>query len=470
MPAPALILQTTYAELLERCAAAAFSETFPTAGVFIKKTVRGHDYWYFQLPSAQGRSQRYVGSQTPELLERIARHREARDDERERRALVSTLVRSFGMSRPIPDLANIVAALAKAGVFRLRGVLVGTVAYQTYSAMLGVKLPMQAIRTGDVDIAQFRNVSVAVDDETPPMLEILKEVEPTFRPVPNLHAGRVVSYQAKGGLRVDFLTPNEGSDTDVPEQLPAFQTDAQPLRFLDYLIHDPEPAVMLHEAGIYVSVPAPQRYAIHKLIISRRRSTGVPKRDKDIRQAQALLDVLAKTRPLDLKAAWVEAVNRGKVWRDLAAEGLGQIGAGTRDTILRAVHGLRNIVPGLDLSFRAPEPRYAFDRDVVGFEGHAAGEIVRCEITGEALDDHFGAHGGEGAARVAAFLANRSAVEKLVRVKYLEWPVEEPSHVLIGSAEVQQLAKGLRPRVSGSTPLVRELWPPTSPTFDDGDA
>jgi hypothetical protein len=35
-----------------------------------------------------------------------------------------------------------------------------------------------------------------------------------------------------------------------PQALPALQTDAQPLRFLDYLIHEPEPAVLLHNAGI----------------------------------------------------------------------------------------------------------------------------------------------------------------------------------------------------------------------------
>ena len=68
-----------------------------------------------------------MGADTPELLERIAHHREARNDERERRALVSTLVRSFNLPRPIPETGDTIAALAKAGVFRLRGILVGTV-------------------------------------------------------------------------------------------------------------------------------------------------------------------------------------------------------------------------------------------------------------------------------------------------------------------------------------------------------
>src|SRR5215471_10505050 len=124
MAAPSLVIQTTYAELLDRSAAAAFSEAFPEAGVFTPKTIRGRRYWYFQAPAGKGRTQKYVGPETPELLERIKSHKRARDDERERRALVSTLIR-FGLPRPIPEIGNIVSALARAGVFRLRGVLVG---------------------------------------------------------------------------------------------------------------------------------------------------------------------------------------------------------------------------------------------------------------------------------------------------------------------------------------------------------
>src|SRR5205809_4845086 len=42
-------LQTTYAELLERCSSAAFGESFPANGAFIQKTINGRRYWYFQL-------------------------------------------------------------------------------------------------------------------------------------------------------------------------------------------------------------------------------------------------------------------------------------------------------------------------------------------------------------------------------------------------------------------------------------
>ncbi len=322
MAAPSLILQTTYAELLERCAANAFADAFPESGVFTSKVKQRRRYWYFQLPSAEGRTQRYVGPETPELLDRISRHREAREDERERRALVSALVRSFGLPRPISEIGRIIEALAKAGIFRLRGVLVGTAAYQTYSAMLGAKLPSAHLQTGDVDRAQFGNVSVAMDDRTPAVIDVLKQVDGTFRPIPHLSdRKRTASYAARGGWRVDFLTPNEGRETDT-------------LRFLDFLISAPQAAVVLHGPGVYAVVPAPERYAVHKLIVSRRRHEGAAKRDKDVHQAAALIEILAQKRAHELKSAWQEASGRGRKWKQLLAEGASQLPSPSRDIVL----------------------------------------------------------------------------------------------------------------------------------------
>ncbi len=440
MPAPALLMQTTYAELLERCSATAFNEEFPEDGAFVSKTIRGRRYWYFQTPGAEGRPQKYVGPETSELLARIEHHRAARSDERERRALVSTLTRSFGLPRPIAPIGDTVAALARAGVFRLRGVLVGTVAYQTYPAMLGVKLPRTGLQTNDVDIAQFLNVSVAVGDRTPPMLDTLQAVDRSFREVPHLSRGhRVTAYVARGGLRVDFLTPNEGRETDTPRHLPALQTDAQPLRFLDFLIHDPQPAVLLHEAGVYVQVPGPERYAVHKLILAGRRASGAAKREKDLLQAEALLEVLAERRPKALQLAWQEASQRGPTWRRLLAEGVGELAPRSRDLTLQSAGITREALPGLDLTFKNPPARYDTGRDLVLFAGEALGAPVECAISREALEDHFGADNLDERGRVETFLKNRSRIEALARAKYLSWPVEEPQTVLIRTTEVDKL-------------------------------
>jgi hypothetical protein len=442
MPAPHLVVQTTYAELLERCAVAAFSEAFPEDGTFVVKTVKGRRYWYFQVRAGEAREQRYVGPETPELLRQIADHRQARDDERERRALVSTLVRSFGFPRPDHKIGEILTALAKAGTFRLRSVLVGTVAYQAYSAMLGVRPPISSLQTGDIDIAQFKNVSVAIEDQTPSVLDVLKTVDETFRPVPHISDGRrVTSYVAKGGVRVDFLTPNKGPETDQPQALPALQTDAQPLRFLDYLIYQPVPAVILHNAGVYVNVPAPERYAIHKFIVSRRRPRHLAKRDKDLQQAEALLDVLAHKQPHELKLAWEEAYNRGQTWRQLLLEAISQVAPKTRDLLLKVIGGRRAMIPGLELTFNNPPAHYDLKRDIVTFAGEAFGSPVACAISREALDDHFGASASGSAGRVQKFLDNRSTIEQIARTKFLSWQIEDLDTVLIKTTDVPQLLK-----------------------------
>lgn len=437
-----LALQTAYADLVDRCASAAFDEAFPEDGVFTPKTIRGRRYWYFQISVDGKRRQRYVGPETPELLERISHHKKARHDQRDRQALVSTLVRSARLPRPLPEVGEILAALAKAGVFRLRGVLVGTIAYQTYPAMFGTRLPAATIQTGDVDVAQFSEVSVAVNDSTPSILEILREVDKSFRPIPHMHdMRRAATYEAASGLRVDFLTPNKGPDTDAPKRLPALGTDAQPLRFLDFLIYEPQPAVVLHGTGIYVLVPAPERYAVHKLIIARRRLEGSAKRDKDIRQAEVLLAVLARKRAQELKAAWAEAYGRGRTWQFLLGEGLGLIDPEIRDQTLKTVGAPRSIVAGLELEFAAPAARYDLDRDVVEFLGQAGGAAVRCAISREALEDHFGADGVDQEGRLRKFRDHRSEIEHMLQSKYLSWPVEEIGAVLIKTNDVPRLKK-----------------------------
>jgi hypothetical protein len=249
----------------------------------------------------------------------------------------------------------------------------------------------------------------------------------------------VTSYAARGGLRVDFLTPNEGAATGQPQALPALQTDAQPLRFLDFLIHEPEPAVILHDAGIYVQVPTPQRYAIHKLIVSRQRPQGAAKGDKDLQQAEALLEVLAERRPYELKLAWHEASERGRTWRQSLAEGIGKLGASVRDSTLKVVDVRRSMIPGLDLTFNNPPARYDFRRDIVTFVGGALGSAVACAVSRETLDDHFGADGLGQDGRLEQFLKNRSKIELMARIKYLSWPVEEPRTVLIRTIDVPKL-------------------------------
>lgn len=439
MHAP-IIVQTTYAELLERCEASSFTEAFAEPGTFSSKTIKDRRYWYFQHSTTHGRRQRYVGPEGPELLERIKHHRERRDDEKERRALVSALTRSFGLPAPMASIGDLVAALAQAGVFRLRSVLVGTVAYQSYAAILGAKLPNALLQTSDVDVAQFTSISVSVGDQTAPMLDILRGVDETFREIPAIERRRhTKSYMAKGGLRVDFVTPNEGKSTDRPQNLSALQTDAQPLRYLDFLIHDPISAVMLHKSGILVLVPAPERFAVHKLILALERSPAVTKRDKDVLQAQALILMLLEKRSGELRLAWEEAYGRGSKWRKLLLGGMTYLSSEARDLLLRELQRPREILPGMNLTFPDASPRYVASREIVSFVGEALGRPVGCSVSREALDDHFGSDGLDIEGRLASFHRNRSKIERMIKAKYLSWPVEEPESVLLTTTDAERL-------------------------------
>lgn len=449
-----LVTQTAYAELVDRCTTVAFQTEFPPSGSFVRVTVKGRDYWYFQQgarDASGSQPRKYVGRDTPEIRTRIAEHKQAKDDYRERRHLIAILRRA-GFQSPLHQTGAILAVLAAAGVFRLRACLIGTAAYQVYGPMLGVRLPHATLQTGDIDIAQVSAVSIAIarDEHVPSLLEALQTAEPSFRCVPNLTAGVAASYVNGSGFRVDVLTENRGPERDAPIRLPALGTHALPLRFLDFLIYDEVPAAVLHDAGVLVNVPSPARYAVHKLIVAQRRKEGAAKTDKDLKQAEALIDVLARRRPHDLRDAWREAQDRGPKWRELTTMGLSMVAPAARDNALHAFGASRNILPGQDLRFTDAPARYESANRTIMFEGQNGRERVLCRISREALEDHFGADGAARGGPLDAFRKHRREIEEMARTMYLHSPVPADGAVLLTTAEVPGLRPQSKPR--GSRP------------------
>ena len=91
---------------------------------------------------------------------------------------------------------------------------------------------------------------------------------------------------------------------------------AQALPFLEYGLKDPIDAVVLYREGVLVRVPAPERYAVHKLIVaSARTGSHRAKSEKDLMQAAALIEALAEARPFELATAYEDAISRGPSWR-----------------------------------------------------------------------------------------------------------------------------------------------------------
>lgn len=334
-----LIIQTSYAELLDQLRLASTS-AFAEGSTFRKRTISGKEYWYVQEPTTpQGRPpERYLGPDTPERQVAIESGRTAKANADSRKAIRRSLV-GAGLPEPDPLTAAVIDAFAEAGVFRLRAVLVGTVAFQTYAGHLGFRLPGAAIRTGDLDLAQDYGVSLAINDTLDrPLIDILKSVDTGFAPVPSLAGPNIATtYARPGGYRVDVLTTNRGADRDAPVRLPSLQSDAVPLRFLDYLLRDTVEAAVLTRYGALVNVPSPERYAVHKLIVSSLRhdsGESAVKSDKDVLQAGLIVEaLLAKRRLEELADALRDAAGRGPAWQERLGKAATRLSDAPKETV-----------------------------------------------------------------------------------------------------------------------------------------
>jgi fido (protein-threonine AMPylation protein) len=86
-----------------------------------------------------------------------------------------------------------------------------------------------------------------------------------------------------------------------------------------------------------------------------------------------------------------------------------------------------------DLTFPAPIESLVFGRDLVLFYGQDGEAVVRCVISGEALDAHFHADGKD---RLEVFRANRQPIEQEIRRKYLAGDTEVDGSILIRSGDL----------------------------------
>jgi hypothetical protein len=292
------------------------------------RLVRGsRGYWYDSYRIGSTVRQSYIGEDTEDLRARITRISDIKEKEVERRALRSRLIRILraeGFLSVDAGIGSITNALAKAGVFRLGGTLVGTIAFRLYEGELGLRYGFdEAAQTNDIDIASFERLSLALEDAvSEPLQKVLGDF--AFDPVPTLERDTVWRWrQTRSDTLVEFLTPSF-DDAEGLRPLPALGVHAQSLHFLNYLIAEPIKAAVPYRSGVLVQIPRPERFAIHKLIIADRRRDGADslKAVKDRRQAAFLINALAEDRPDDLREAYEDAMARGPRWRERLASTL----------------------------------------------------------------------------------------------------------------------------------------------------
>lgn len=331
-----LATQTTFAELLQRCLDAEFDETYSERGRFVRVRSRGKTYWHFRITENGERKQIYVGPYADKAItDRVKRFETIKSDFKERRELVRSLI-AAGLPSPDPLNGAIVEEMWKAGFFRLRGVLVGTLAFQAYAGPLGIKLRGRPLQTQDIDFAQFWGISENIGDSMPPVIDVLRRADESFEEIPNVNDPFVSTrYRNARRFVVDLLVPNRGSDKhqDKPARMKALGgSGAQPLRHLDYLIHEPERSVLLYKGGVPVTVPRAERYAVHKLIVAASRDAQV-KSGKDVVQAATLIEALAARRPRELAGAWHTAWDTGPRWRKKMEDGRERLPTEVKDVL-----------------------------------------------------------------------------------------------------------------------------------------
>ena len=277
-------------------------------------------YWYETRRIGSTVRKRYIGEDTPETAALVARARDLAATRADRSARASRLIRILraeGFLSPDRTTGALLTAMARTGVFRLGGTLVGTHAFRHYEGELGVTIPFDAAaQTDDLDIAQFERLSLVLEDRVEtPLADTFRDL--SFAPVPTID-GRAVWRWKQAGTEslVEFLTPSFRPEEDIRD-LPALGVSAQSLHYLNYLIAEPIKAAALYRSGILIQIPRPERFAIHKLIVADRRRGGPDqiKSRKDRAQAEFLIRVLAEDRPEDLREAWEDARSRGPNWQ-----------------------------------------------------------------------------------------------------------------------------------------------------------
>lgn len=324
-----LSAQTAYAQLADVATSLELNRSIENLhGSFSRKTVQGSAYWYFAFRDLDGQvRQLYVGPDTEQVRNAVERAKGAQPKPDERLAPLAKAAVALGCAAALPKHVRAIRRLGDYGFFRAGGVLVGTHAFIGMGNMLGVKW-FAGGSTTDVDFAHAgKNLSVALPaDVRIDVHAALTSFEQGFIPLVQLSGGAGASYRLNldPEFQIDFLTSLH-RDGEGPVMIPNLNVGLQPLRFMEFSLEKVTQAVLADRNGVAVSVtiPAPERYAVHKLLVVGERGGAMrTKANKDLQQAAALFAWLLANQRDALHEAWQDALSRGPGWRKRAVEGL----------------------------------------------------------------------------------------------------------------------------------------------------
>lgn len=312
-----LQLQTAYQELPQHHAA---EPAVSIDGSILRREKGGRGYWVARKRVGDKVAEMAIGPGTEETQALVS---VARTEQERRKAWSRTtsacvsILRGGGCLAPDRKTGQLLAAIAKISFFASGGILGGTQAFRHYPLMLSVAPPSTAFSmTGDVDL--IASYAVRLSGASQGLAMRIREQGIEMEPVLGMQPDEPSKWRVAGMLDLEFLSTvkhgggNSHRRAGIGERVRA-------LKYLEYPLEDPVEAVSLYRSGVSVLVPAPERYALHKMLVAQLRSGKFrEKRHKDLDQAAWLLETVAERRAYELWRAWSDLRMRGASWRALA--------------------------------------------------------------------------------------------------------------------------------------------------------
>ncbi len=274
-----------------------------TPGVLKSRSIAGRQYWMREYIRVDGKkTDEYLGAAGAVERPRVDKLRGEIELARTL-AAGSAQLRLFGYQRIDRKPAAVLAVLFNRGLFHAGLALVGSHAYGALLNELGIVAA--GYRTQDVEVARGAPLAFALP-EGASFQSLLGETRLAFVPVPRLRAREAsTSYKLPGAqaLAVDLLAPGKraGETVSVKELV----AHAQAIPHLDFLVDEAIDSVVLSPNQLVpVRVPAPERFAVHKLFSSQSRRSDRDKIRKDLDQAALVACAVEEETPERLVEAY----------------------------------------------------------------------------------------------------------------------------------------------------------------------
>ena len=319
-----LAAQTAYVELFDQVRSFELSRAISgLSGSFQRMQRKGRSYWYFAYKDIDQTTRMvYVGPDDERIRAIVERRRvDPRVDLQAQAQAAITL----GCAMTTSKHFRVIKRLADYGFFRAGGILIGTHAFIVMANMLGVRWN-EGSMTLDVDFAHAgRNVSVALPaDIKIDVHSALESLEMGLLPISELDGRLGAQYRNPSDpeLRLDFVTSL--TRARKPVLMRQLNLALEPLRFMEFSLEGTtQGCILARQGAALVNLPAPERYAVHKLIVYGERPVKERgKAKKDLLQAAALAGYFHAVGGAKVfNVAWRDALARGRGWRSRAKEG-----------------------------------------------------------------------------------------------------------------------------------------------------